>query len=302
MFAARNSFLAGSASAPSAPTIGTATVVSSTSVSVAFTPPTNTGGSPITSYTVTSSPGSITASGASSPITVTGLSSGTAYTFTVTATNAVGTSPASSASNSVTTTPVIGQSFGGGYYAGSISTTANGVATHYLIVSPAASGQKSPGAWKTSQTNAPGTDSLINGPANSAAMNDPAYPAAYFCEGLTIGGYTDWYLPAKNELEVLYYYFKPKTDGNKTTSGSNANAVSPEPISTNYTASSPARTSITAFRDGGSECIGNSSLVWSSTQQSTQWAFVQYFADGDQITQLKDQTTCWTRAVRRVPV
>jgi len=51
-----------------------------------------TGGSTITSYTVTSSPGNITASGSSSPITVTGLTNDTAYTFTVTATNANGTS------------------------------------------------------------------------------------------------------------------------------------------------------------------------------------------------------------------
>ena len=60
-----------------------------------------TGGSSITGYTVTSSPGSITASG-SSPVTVTGLTNGTAYTFTAVATNANGNSAASSASSSVT--------------------------------------------------------------------------------------------------------------------------------------------------------------------------------------------------------
>jgi subtilase family serine protease len=59
-------------------------------------------GSAITSYTVTSSPGNITATGAGSPITVTGLTDGTAYTFTVTATNAAGTGAASAPSGSVT--------------------------------------------------------------------------------------------------------------------------------------------------------------------------------------------------------
>ena len=59
-----------------------------------------------TSYTVTSSPGSYTASGASSPLSVTGLQSNTAYTFTVIATNAVGNSPASAASSSITATTV----------------------------------------------------------------------------------------------------------------------------------------------------------------------------------------------------
>ena len=89
---------------PQAPTIGTATdLQTGQNVSVAFTAGA-TGGSAVTSYTVTSSPGGLTASGSSSPITVTGLTTGTAYTFTVTATNANGTSAASAASNSATPT------------------------------------------------------------------------------------------------------------------------------------------------------------------------------------------------------
>lgn len=87
--------------APSAPTGVTASIASTTSAAVYFTAG-KPNGSPITSYTVTSSPGGFTASGASSPVTVTGLTTGTAYTFTVTATNSTGTSPASAASNSVT--------------------------------------------------------------------------------------------------------------------------------------------------------------------------------------------------------
>jgi hypothetical protein len=90
--------------APDAPTIGTATAGAG-SASVAFTAPANVGGSAITGYTVISSPGSIIGTGASSPVTVSGLTNGTAYTFTVVATNAYGTGPASAASNSVT--PVV---------------------------------------------------------------------------------------------------------------------------------------------------------------------------------------------------
>jgi hypothetical protein len=89
------------ATVPGAPTIGTATA-GDASASVTFTAPASNGGSAITGYTVTSSPGSITATGPSSPITVTGLNNATAYTFTVTATNAIGTGTASAASNSVT--------------------------------------------------------------------------------------------------------------------------------------------------------------------------------------------------------
>ena len=86
---------------PGAPTIGTATA-GNAQATVSFTAPASDGNNAITSYTVTSSPGGITATGVSSPLTVTGLTNGTTYTFTVTATNAVGTGAASAASNSVT--------------------------------------------------------------------------------------------------------------------------------------------------------------------------------------------------------
>jgi len=70
-------------------------------VAVAFTAPTSTGGSTITGYTVTASNGA-TATGTTSPISVTGLSLGIPHTFTVTATNAAGTSVASAPSTSIT--------------------------------------------------------------------------------------------------------------------------------------------------------------------------------------------------------
>jgi hypothetical protein len=86
---------------PDAPGIGI-TTGGDASATVAFTAPSSYGGAAITSYTVTSSPGGITATGSSSPITITGLTNGTSYTFTVTASNSAGTGPASVASNSVT--------------------------------------------------------------------------------------------------------------------------------------------------------------------------------------------------------
>jgi hypothetical protein len=102
-----------------APTIGTATG-GDTQASVTFTAPSNVGGSAITAYYAVSNPGQITASAASSPITVTGLTNGTAYTFTVWALNSYGPSPYSGASGSVT--PALPQR---GLIAGGLSPSSN---------------------------------------------------------------------------------------------------------------------------------------------------------------------------------
>jgi hypothetical protein len=109
-----------------APTIGTATATSSTAASVTFTAPANAGyPAGITGYIVTSSPGNVTATGASSPIVVTGLTTDTAYTFTVKAINATGTGPASEASNSATPIvpiPYIEDMFSTNLYTGNSAT------------------------------------------------------------------------------------------------------------------------------------------------------------------------------------
>lgn len=91
---------------------GTPTGVSATAgdgqATVSFAAPTSDGGASISSYTVTASPGGATATGSSSPLIVTGLANGTAYSFTAVATNSVGNSPASSASSAITPVGVPG--------------------------------------------------------------------------------------------------------------------------------------------------------------------------------------------------
>jgi len=95
----------GPATVPGAPTIGTA-IAGDSQITVSFTPPTSDGGSPITGYVVACTPiaggTTVTATGTASPITVTGLTNGVAYSCTVSAINSVGTGPPSAASNVVT--------------------------------------------------------------------------------------------------------------------------------------------------------------------------------------------------------
>jgi hypothetical protein len=86
---------------PSTPTIGTATATGETTATVGFTPTSATNVD--ANYTALSSPGSITATGSTSPITISGLTGSTAYTFQVRANNPGGSSSYSAASNSITT-------------------------------------------------------------------------------------------------------------------------------------------------------------------------------------------------------
>jgi hypothetical protein len=82
-------------------TIGTPTA-GDASVSVAFTASSPATGGPVQKYTAISTPGSVTVSGSTSPINVTGLTNGTAYTIQVAAANATGNGVFSSASASAT--------------------------------------------------------------------------------------------------------------------------------------------------------------------------------------------------------
>ena len=203
--------------------------------------------------------------------------------------------------------PLVGSSFGltigaayqGGYFAGQISTAGNGIADYNLVVAPLASGQTDTIRRKIIDTATSGTSSVIDGPTNSSNMNNSDHPAAEFCEGLTIGGYTDWYMPAKNELEVCYYNLKPFTDANSTSSGTNTNAVPSR--GSNYTSGTPAQTSASDFTVSGSQPFAYNRNYWSSTEETFETAWYQFFGTGSQQAGLKSSYLT-VRAIRRVPV
>ena len=287
---------------PNAPTIGTATAGSG-SASVAFTAPSDIGGSAITSYTAISTPGGFTGTAASSPITVTGLTNGTAYTFKVWANNSYGPSSLSAASNSVTPValPTIGSAYEGGFFAGQIGV--GGVATYNLVVGPVASAQNTSKTYKNAQTATAGAESVIDGPQNTADMvadgSSTVYPAAHFCNDLVIGGFSDWYMPAKNELEVCYYNLKPTTENNNLSSGTNTNAVPSR--GSNYTSGNPAQTSAADFKITGTEDFAEA-YYWSSTEVSATNAWRAAFTTGYQDNTNGKDYPSHVRAVRRVAV
>jgi len=188
---------------------------------------------------------------------------------------------------------VIGQPFGGGFYAGKVQ-QADGV--YLVIVAPKAA--ETSLAWKDANTATVGTASLNDGLANSNAMNNAAHAAAQYCRAYNGGGLDDWYLPAKDELEVCYRNLKPDATANNTSSGANTNSV---PAAANYTAGSPAQTTAAAFKTGGAEAFTVPDYYWSSTENSATSAWGQRVSDGFQ-TSTNKNTARLVRPVRRLKI
>jgi hypothetical protein len=187
---------------------------------------------------------------------------------------------------------VIGEPFGGGYFAGYISHTADGNPTHALIVAPRATGATGTGytlptnlQWKTTATTTADTGSSFDGAANTAAMVTAGiadHPAANFCVGLSIDGFSDWYLPARYELDIAYFNLKPDTTANNTSWGTNIYAVPQR--NSNWTTTYPTQTALTAFNTSAEAFDAGSHWLSTQVNAATGWRFA--FSDGGQFNSL----------------
>lgn len=184
----------------------------------------------------------------------------------------------------------IGEELGGGYFAGYISHTADGVPTHALIVAPQATGATGGGytlttnlAWKTANTTTAGTTSAFDGAVNTAAIVTAGiadHQAAEFCVNLSIGGFTDWYLPSRFELDIAYFNLKPGTQANDTNWGTNIYSVPPRPR--NNSRNFPIQTNLTAFNSAAQQAFVADGH-WSSTEGNANGAWVLFLTNGLQI-------------------
>jgi Fibronectin type III domain/NHL repeat len=180
--AASNSFVP--ATVPDAPTIGTVTLVGSTA-SVPFTAPANDGGSPITGYTATcaSSNFGTTRSGShdSSPVAVASLSAAKTYTCTVTATNGVGASAPSTASNAVTAANVPGAPANAKALSSSTTTATGGLKVSFTA--PLSNGGSPITGYSTTCTSSDGgTTRMGSGAASPLTVASATTGRSYTCK------------------------------------------------------------------------------------------------------------------------
>jgi uncharacterized protein (TIGR02145 family) len=213
---------------PGAPTNIVATA-GNAQASVAFTAPASTGGSAITGYTVTSSPGNFTSTGASSPLVVTGLANGTSYTFTVVATNAAGNSVASSPSGVVTPFTVPGAP------TSPVATAGNAQAS-VAFTAPASNGgsaitgytvTSSPGGFTSTGASSPlvvtglsnGTSYTFTVVATNAAGNSSASVASSAVIPFTVPGAPTSVVATAGNAQASVAFTAPASNGGSAITG-----------------------------------------------------------------------------------
>ena len=191
-----------------------------------------------------------------------------------------------------------GDPVGGGFYAGQIR-QADGV--YVLIVAPKDGGEHDDAPWNGNSRRVENARSFFDGNANTSALLVAGSALADWVVGLALNDYDDWYLPARDELELVYRNLKPTDQDNYVwRSGENPSSV---PVGYPYTADSPAKTAAEAFLAGGPEAFDDESHYWTSTQsESTSGnAWGQYFGGGLQGYGHEDYEFR-ARAVRRMKV
>ncbi len=191
----------------------------------------------------------------------------------------------------------IGAAFGGGFYAGLINVAGE---TFALVVSPKLFGEFK-GRWNASDASVLGAEDYADGLANTNAMAAAGSELAAAVRGAVIEGFDDWYIPARDELELIYRNLKP-TDRENYASFRDGENPSSVPMGRHYTEEQPAQTSVAEFREGGSQAL-DAVWHWSSTQfgPSSSDAWLQVFYDGGQNDTRKSYEGR-ARAVRRFKI
>jgi len=226
-----------------------------------------------------------------------------------------------------------GDAFAGGFFVGYIDTVAGTIDSqddyqtgerYALIVAPKNLEEPAPIEWDSQdRTGESGSFTRWDGLSSTdsiLAKNDTSYEVFEHIRSIRSSnpvpsdGGSDWYVPAMDELELIYRNLKPVTADNDTSSitytfpGSQDNGFNPssDPTASAYTAGDPSQTSVTDFQVGETESI-DLDHYWSSTDadeggRAWRQAFGFTTVAGDQDARPKTDTNRSVRPVRRIPV
>lgn len=205
----------------------------------------------------------------------------------------------------VASLPAIGAALEGGFYGGLYSLNGDGIATHALIVAPKLGGETNGLAWKSVNTATAGSESTFDGLANTiAAATAGGHPVAAWARGLSIGGYSDWYVPSRYEMLALYWQLKQENGGDYPNSETTSFGINPYAVpqrgefgySTNPDATTAPLFSMNQAQAFEFDTYGTSSQ-WTTATQQTFFDWYTGYHDGGSKTSIFYQ-----RAIRRIPV
>ena len=197
--------------------------------------------------------------------------------------------------------PLIGVAVQGGFIGAYISLEQDGEPTHALIVSPIEVESSIAGNIAAADIPVP---SAIDGPANTASWAAAGQAQAVYCAGLGTGGFDDWYLPARLELDAIYWNLKPRIIDNIGSGLANNFAIPPRPTPS-QTSSNPSQTAVEEFQSGQPQAF-NSSIGFANYYAMSFATSASYnsltFVSGNEATASGSGGTRRVRPIRRVAV
>ncbi|MFN4328334.1 MAG: hypothetical protein ACK4FF_05605 [Limnobacter sp.] len=172
------------------------------------------------------------------------------------------------------TIPAVGTAVLGGFFAGLVNINSQ---TKGIIVAPKATGEYK-GKSAESDERIEGAACPVDGQKNTLDMIAAGSALGNWAKALNIGGFTDWHIPSRDQLEIIYRAFKPTEYANSPYSGVNISSAPPQNL---YTNESPKQCELAEFKEGGEEAF-DTTWYWTSTQVGAASAWIQYFTSGYQ--------------------
>ncbi len=174
------------------------------------------------------------------------------------------------------TIPAVGTAMLGGFFAGLVNINGQ---TKGIIVAPKSTCEYKV-KWSESEVRIQGAECPVDGQQNTLDMIAAGAILGKWVQALNIDGFTDWHIPSRDQMEIIYRAFKSTTDENWPCAGVNISSVPPHNL---YTNNSPAQCELAEFKEGGEQAF-DTACYWTSTQVGEAYAWIQHRTMGTSTT------------------